>query len=195
MFRRKAPEDKAKVSTIRDTPPVGGHFKGDFVGLPRSGPPPPTSPGVSGNCFNGFEVVDKDPEKLPYPLHKEEELRDMLYYLASLVPRRDSWEPRFVDSPHRKGDYTRAVDARITIRATLTKDTESYILLPFGDKPAWCRFPPTIEFAFSSSVGDGVVEACHVCDLGVHRLVFPDDVVVGGEEHSLRDILPLTLTH
>lgn len=144
-----------------------------------------------------FSILSSSPkEEKEHPRIEEEKLRNTLYYLASLIPKEKSWKCYFVDSDYHEGDITRAEEGgEISIRATLTKETDHFLLLPFGDKPVWCSFPPSIEFSFSSSQGEGKLEAIHVCEKGIHKLLFPEEIKIEEKEYPLQRVLPLLLTH
>lgn len=148
-------------------------------------------------CVESFleEETPRIEEEREHPRLEEDKLRNTLYYLASLIPRERTWKCHFVDSSHHTGDITTEEEGQINIQVTLTKETEQFTLLPFGDKPVWCSFPPYIEFSFSSSYGEGKVEALHLCEKGVHKLIFPEEVKIDGKEYSLHRVLPLKLKH
>ncbi|SOB74500.1 hypothetical protein BQ9231_00617 [Cedratvirus lausannensis] len=122
-------------------------------------------------------------------------LGNSLYYLASIIPNENSWNCHFVDTPPHKDNLTRAKDNIITISATLNSMVEQFILLPFGDKPMECGFSRQVEFTLTCSLGKTTVDAYHVCERGVHKLIFPEEVVISGKEYNLKSILPVRLEH
>lgn len=122
-------------------------------------------------------------------------LGNSLYYLASIIPDEDTWICHFVDTPPHKDNLTKAKDEVISISATLTSITEQPILLPFGDKPMECGFPRQVEFSLTCDLGRTNVEAYHICERGVHKLIFPEEVTISGREYNLRNILPVHLEH
>lgn len=127
---------------------------------------------------------------------RNEELRNTLLYLASLIPsNQGKWNCYFVDSPKKVGDITLARDSRISIRVELTSETEQFVLLPFGEEMVWCQFAPEVEFEFSSLSGSGKIVAIHTCENAIHKLIFPEEISISGKECSLRSILPVILTH
>jgi hypothetical protein len=154
---------------------------------------------VSLQLLEDTQEIETSPIRSPVvqkekvgPRLQEEKLRNTLYYLASLIPRETKWKCVFVDSDYHEGDFTKVKKGGdITISATLTKETDQYILLPFGDKPVWCSFPPYVEFTFPG----GELEAFHICEKGVHKLIFPEEVKINGVEHQLASLLPLKLKH
>ncbi|QIN54145.1 hypothetical protein [Cedratvirus kamchatka] len=131
-------------------------------------------------------------EELRETLHK---LGNSLYYLASIIPNEDSWACHFVDTPPHKNNITRAKDKIISIFATLNSATEQFILLPFGDRPMECGFSRQVEFTLTCALGKTTVEAYHVCERGVHKLIFPDEVTISDKEYNLKSILPVNLEH
>nr|WIL05104.1 hypothetical protein pmam_65 [Pithovirus mammoth] len=127
---------------------------------------------------------------------RNEELRNTLLYLASLIPsNQGKWNCRFIDGVKKEGNVTLAQNSRISIRAELTSETEQFVLLPFGEEMVWCQFAPEVEFEFSSPSGNGKIVAVHTCENAIHKLIFPEEVSVSGKERSLRSILPVILTH
>lgn len=122
-------------------------------------------------------------------------LGNSLYYLASIIPDEDTWICNFVDTPPHKSNVTKARDGVISVSAVLTSLTEQPILLPFGDKPMECNFPRQVEFTLTCDLGRTTVEAYHICERGVHKLIFPEEVTITGIEYNLRNILPVHLEH
>ncbi|AHH02018.1 hypothetical protein pv_452 [Pithovirus sibericum] len=127
---------------------------------------------------------------------RNEELRNTLLYLASLIPsNQGKWNCHFIDGAKKESNVTLAQNSRISIRAELTSEIEQFILLPFGNEMVWCQFAPEVEFEFSSLSGNGKIVAVHTCENAIHKLIFPEEVSVSGKECSLRSILPVILTH
>lgn len=127
------------------------------------------------------------------PCLQTEELRNLCYYIGSIIPKKNKWNCHFVDSHHHKGDYTVAKNSHIEITATLNGVVDIPILLPFGEDPVFCHFPSNVEFSFVCDKGEGILKSVHVCEEGVHKLILPEEVNITGIEYNIRDLCPLRL--
>jgi hypothetical protein len=213
MFRTKKPlktnrrnreeEVKSLESSIEISPSPSSREEDLFLsnkglGLLKALSPPTLERDLSVESPHGRSFTKSPREcrlendQLRETLYK---LGNSLYYLASIIPNEDTWTCHFVDTPPHKNNITKAKDNIISIFATLNSITEQFILLPFGDKPMECGFSRQVEFTLTCDLGRTTVDAYHICERGVHKLIFPEEVTIAGREHNLRNILPVNLEH
>ena len=206
MFRTKKTVKTNRRVKQEDSPPLSRKQSEEDL-LSRFIPDKDVSSEEKGRTLDFLKTlsspqVERDEKTESHCFLKDQELRDTLhklgnslYYLASIIPDEDTWTCHFVDTPPHKDNITKAKDKRITISATLNSMTEQFILLPFGDKPMECAFSRQVEFTLTCSLGKTTIEAYHICERGVHKLLFPEEVTLDGREYNLRNVLPVRLEH